>query len=103
MLQIAGQSENRGGDSSKLLMDWIKDVQPLKSVPDGALRLLEVGTLSPDNACSKSTIFQVTRIDLHSQHPDILSQDFMERPIPVADEEKFDIVSLSLVLNYVPS
>ena len=48
-------------------------------------------------------MFQVTRIDLHSQHPDIISQDFMERPIPADDGEKFDIISLSLVLNYVPS
>ena len=47
-------------------------------------------------------MFQVTRIDLHSQHSDIMSQDFMERPIPTNTGEKFDIISLSLVLNYVP-
>ncbi|KAF8427407.1 putative methyltransferase-domain-containing protein [Tirmania nivea] len=101
---IAGQSEKRGGDSSKILMDWIKEVQPsIKAIDLPSLRLLEVGALSTTNACSKSPIFQVTRIDLHSQHPDIMTQDFMERPIPTDDGNKFDIISLSLVLNYVPS
>lgn len=84
-------------------MDWIKETQPLKTIPVHPLKLLEVGALSTENACSKSPIFHVTRIDLHSQHPDILSQDFMERPIPTTNGEKFDIISLSLVLNYVPS
>lgn len=67
------------------------------------LAFLEVGALSTKNACSKSSLFRVTRIDLHSQHPEILSQDFMERPIPTQEEDKFDVISLSLVLNYVPS
>jgi len=83
-------------------MDWIKEVQPSKTIPLPPLRLLEVGALSTTNACSKSPMFQVTRIDLHSQHPDIMSQDFMERPIPTGDGEKFHIISLSLILNYVP-
>ncbi|KAF8457253.1 putative methyltransferase-domain-containing protein [Terfezia claveryi] len=101
---IAGQSEKRGGDSSKILMDWIKEAQPSKEMIDlPSLRLLEVGALSTTNACSKSPMFQVTGIDLHSQHPDIMSQDFMGLSIPIDDGEKFDIISLSLVLNYVPS
>ena len=41
-------------------------------------------------------------IDLHSQHPNIIQQDFFDRPIPANDDEKFDIVSCSLVLNFVP-
>jgi 25S rRNA (adenine2142-N1)-methyltransferase len=47
-------------------------------------------------------MFDVTRIDLHAQDPNILQQDFMERPLPTSDEERFDIVSLSLVVNFVP-
>jgi 25S rRNA (adenine2142-N1)-methyltransferase len=66
------------------------------------MRLLEVGCLSPHNAVSKSPLFEVTRIDLHSQHPAILEQDFMQRPLPTGDDERFDLISLSLVLNYVP-
>lgn len=44
----------------------------------------------------------MTRIDLNSQGPGIEKQDFMERPLPTTDDERFDIISLSLVLNYVP-
>jgi 25S rRNA (adenine2142-N1)-methyltransferase len=44
----------------------------------------------------------MTRIDLNSQGSGIETQDFMERPLPTCDNERFDIISLSLVLNYVP-
>lgn len=46
-------------------------------------------------------MFDVRRIDLSSRHPSIETQDFMERPLPEKDHEKFDVISLSLVLNYV--
>lgn len=65
------------------------------------IRMLEVGALRIDNACSRSSVFEVERIDLRSQHPGIKSQDFMCRPLPATPVGKFDIVSLSLVLNYV--
>lgn len=45
----------------------------------------------------------MTRIDLNSQEPGIQQQDFMERPLPTSDAEKFDVLSLSLVLNFVPN
>jgi 25S rRNA (adenine2142-N1)-methyltransferase len=72
----------------------------LKAEPK--LKLLEVGALSTSNACSKSGHFDVQRIDLNSQGDGILQQDFMERPLPKSAAEQFDIISLSLVLNYVP-
>lgn len=96
---IQGQSGDRGGDTSKLLMEWLPKI-PART--NGKLRMLEVGALSVDNACSKSGVFDVTRIDLNSQGPGIEQQDFMERPLPTSDDDKFDILSLSLVLNYVP-
>ena len=67
-------------------------------------RMLEVGALRTDNAYSKSGMFDVTRIDLQSREPGIEQQDFMARPVPTVEERKaegFDVVSLSLVLNYV--
>ncbi|GAB7347809.1 hypothetical protein MBLNU459_g5348t1 [Dothideomycetes sp. NU459] len=96
---IQGQSSDRGGDTSKLLMEWLPS-----NLADGEhkLRMLEVGALSVSNACSKSGMFQVTCIDLNSQAPGIEQQDFMERPLPSSDDDRFDIISLSLVLNYVP-
>lgn len=103
-MQIQGQSEKRGGDSSKILLNWIKETQKTAETPAALpkLRLLEVGCLSARNAVSKSPLFAVTRIDLNAQETGIESQDFMERPLPTDHDEKFDMISLSLVLNYVP-
>jgi len=101
---LQGQREDRGGDSSRVLLDWLKDSGVSSSVlgDDERLRMLEVGALSTDNACSKSGLFDIERIDLNSQGEGILQQDFMQRPLPEDESEKFDIISLSLVLNYVP-
>lgn len=93
---IQGQSATRGGDSSIQLLKWIPHGLP-------KMRMLEVGALSTQNECSKSGVFDpIVRIDLHSQAPGILQQDFMERPLPSKDDDRFDIISLSLVLNFVP-
>jgi 25S rRNA (adenine2142-N1)-methyltransferase len=101
---LQGQRHDRGGDSSRVLMQWLDSC--LSSHAQGAssrrLRMLEVGALSTQNACSKSNHFDIERIDLNSQGDGILQQDFMERPLPRDESERFDIISLSLVLNYVP-
>ncbi|KAK4218150.1 putative methyltransferase-domain-containing protein [Rhypophila decipiens] len=103
---LQGQRHDRGGDSSRVLMDWLKTQLPsMKELKDGKASrrsMLEVGALSTENACSKSGQFDIVRIDLNSQGEGILQQDFMERPLPVDDSERFDIISLSLVLNFVP-
>ena len=98
---IQGQSAERGGDTSKVLVEWLS---ALKGHESEKWRMLEVGALRTDNACSRSGLFKMKRIDLHSQHPDIEEQDFMSMPLPLAndlDYEGFDIVSLSLVVNFV--
>lgn len=88
-----------------MLVEWLKE-SGLEIPAVEKYRILEIGALSPSNACSRSKFFDVERIDLHSQHPDILEQDFMERAAPGTGEELenkgFDVVSLSLVVNYVP-
>nr|OQO18593.1 hypothetical protein B0A51_12081 [Rachicladosporium sp. CCFEE 5018] len=99
---IQGQSSERGGDSSIVLIKFLEDVLPDLRTRTEKIKLLEVGALSVDNACSKSKLFDVERIDLNSQSEGILQQDFMERPLPANGDDKFDIISLSLVLNYVP-
>lgn len=97
---ITGQSVERGGDSSKLLMKWLL---PERLPRDGEkLKMLEVGALSTTNACATSGRFDMTWIDLNSQNPKIQQQDFMERPLSIFDDDLFDIISLSLVVNYVP-
>ncbi|SMY26832.1 unnamed protein product [Zymoseptoria tritici ST99CH_1A5] len=103
---IQGQASDRGGDSSLILMTWLSPLKSsLKSLAANKtpLRMLEVGALSTKNACSRSALFDIERIDLNSQSSGITQQDFMLRPLPVSEDEKFDIISLSLVLNFVPS
>lgn len=97
-----GQSRERGGDSSKVLVDWMTPHLPHAIDGKARLRVLEVGALSTKNACSTNQAMAVTRIDLNSQEPGILRQDFMERPLPREDADRFHIISLSLVLNFVP-
>ncbi|KAJ6790227.1 hypothetical protein PWT90_06676 [Aphanocladium album] len=97
---LQGQSTERGGDTSRLLLEWL----PVKELKGAChkLRLLEVGALSTKNACSLSGLFESVHIDLNSQEPGILQQDFMDRPLPKDDTDRFDVLSLSLVLNFVP-
>ncbi|VUC26484.1 unnamed protein product [Clonostachys rosea] len=97
---LQGQSQDRGGDTSRVLLEWLPVTELRKS--ERKLRMLEVGSLSTQNACTTSGLFEMVHIDLNSQEPGIEQQDFMERPLPEDDSEKFDIISLSLVLNYVP-
>jgi 25S rRNA (adenine2142-N1)-methyltransferase len=99
----AGQSLERGGDSSRVLVDWMSPTLSQLKRSSFKLRVLEVGALSTQNACSRNRIMDVTKIDLHSRESGILQQDFMERPIPTTDDERFHLISLSLVLNYVPT
>lgn len=88
---INGQSTLRGGDSSKYLVKWLNGQK--------YARFLEVGCLRVDNYCARSKLFtEHVRIDLNSQNPRILKQDFM-----TMKPEKFDVISLSLVVNYVPN
>ena len=104
---IQGQSVQRGGDTSKVLVEWLTKGEGENGIPVESgrqLRMLEVGSLRPNNACSRSGLFEMERIDLHSQHSVIQEQDFMERPTCGAEDlarEGFDVVSLSLVVNFV--
>lgn len=97
-----GQDSNRGGDSSKLLIQWLRECE----YKEAGATALEIGSLSKHNAISTSGIFKpVVRIDLnnHNDEDGIVQQDFMERPIPGTPNDQFDLLSCSLVLNFVPT
>ncbi|GAW11063.1 hypothetical protein ANO14919_004020 [Xylariales sp. No.14919] len=101
---LQGQRNDRGGDSSRVLMEWLKPKFHASGLTaDSSVRMLEVGALSTTNECSRSGFFDMERIDLNSQGDGILQQDFMKRPLPTDDTHTFDIISLSLVLNFVPN
>lgn len=90
--QIASLKGSKKNNSQKFLLDNILTTREYK--------LLDVGAITGEIYTNK--IFSVTAIDLNSQNPKVLKQDFFERPIP-AQIDKFDIISLCLVLNYVPT
>lgn len=105
---LAGQAKTRGGDSSGVLVRWLNEMMAegggvaREDKSKRQWRMLDVGALRVDNAVAHSGLFAtVERIDLHAQEAGIITQDFMERPLPTSREEEFDVVSLSLVLNYV--
>ncbi|KAI8146355.1 nucleolus protein [Fennellomyces sp. T-0311] len=88
-----GQSKRRGGDSSK----WLLQVMAKHHLKKNPTKILEVGAVAPDNYDRHKSWIQVKPIDLNPQDPRIEKQDFLEM-IPTS---KFDIVSLSLVVNFV--
>ncbi|AGO12381.1 AaceriAER026Cp [[Ashbya] aceris (nom. inval.)] len=95
-----GQAASRGGDTSRQLVPWLREVGTPKEA-----RALEIGALSAANCISTCGLFRtVVRIDLHSNDPaTIEEQDFMLRPQPHAAADAFDLISCSLVLNFVPT
>ncbi len=115
-----GQSAERGGDSSRVLVRWLgPELSFRKSKSNSAfspkpkpqpLRILEIGALSTTNALNIPGATVVRRIDLRSSAPGIEEADFMTFPLPNSPDGKgewqsergYDVLSLSLVLNYVP-
>lgn len=136
LASTVGQSSSRGGDSSRVLVEWLRDeIEPRRlalkakaakgkastttsSDGDGdgttksprPIRILEVGALSTQNALNVPGVTSVRRIDLRSSGAGIEECDFMEFPVPGAADGSgewqggrgYDVLSLSLVLNYVP-
>ena len=109
-----GQSKDRGGDTSGVLVEWLGLKREVGSGSGSgprlpprkaeAVRILEVGALSPRNALNIPGLTIVRRIDLRSQDPNQIEEcDFMELPVEVAWQGStgYHVVSLSLVLNYV--
>jgi 25S rRNA (adenine2142-N1)-methyltransferase len=115
-MSCIGQGSDRGGGSEKVLIGWLKQMgwadqksRQVEFVYTGSCteltpfyRLLDVGAVRPDNYRACESWIDVTPIDLHSRHPSILEQDFL-RMDQGLHREAWDIISLSLVLNFVPN
>lgn len=100
---IRGQDKRRGGDSSKQLVEWLKAPDTAFLCDRPKMRVLEIGSLSTDNYISKYSSLEVSRIDLNAQDPRIEQQNFLDRPEPTSEQEEFEGISCSLVLNFVPA
>ncbi|KAJ6547136.1 nucleolus protein [Mycena capillaripes] len=103
-MSAIGQGHDRGGGSEKPAISFLKEAYRANCEGGNAqkpiLNLLEVGALKPDNYESCRTWIKTTPLDLHSRHPNILEQDFLLMD-EAENREKWDVVSLSLVLNFV--
>lgn len=114
-----GQGDDRGGGSEKVLISWMREMKissmgserkikfvtslvKLAMIERHMPRLLEVGALKPDNYRSCESWIDVTPMDLRSRHPNILEQDFLLMDSEGEHHEKWDAISLSLVVNFVP-
>lgn len=97
-----GQSAERGGGTETILIDWLKDIVKENPLGEGQkLRLLEVGALKADNYRGCHSWIENTPIDLNSKDPGVKQQDFLEMSED-GNAYKWDVLSLSLVLNFVP-
>ncbi|OZJ04416.1 hypothetical protein BZG36_02914 [Bifiguratus adelaidae] len=82
-----GQSKQRGGDSSKWLIQSLKQLGLAQKVleEDGTrrkLRLMDVGALYPDNYASYASFIDAVPMDLNPQSPEIIKQDLLELQPP---------------------
>ncbi|TFK67897.1 hypothetical protein BDN72DRAFT_724793, partial [Pluteus cervinus] len=101
-MSALGQTNERGGGSEKVLVSWMKELGvPRSTSLEDKKRLLEVGAVRPDNYKSCLSWIAPTPIDLHARHPSIQEQDFLLMD-PEVHRNAWDIISLSLVLNFVP-
>ncbi|KAF7789548.1 hypothetical protein EIP86_000494 [Pleurotus ostreatoroseus] len=97
-----GQGNDRGGGSEKVLVEFLAELGYPNKLPKGEKwKVLEVGALKPDNYSSCEAWMDVTPIDLHSRHPAIMEQDFLKLNEDT-NREQWDLISLSLVVNFVP-
>ncbi|KIY50545.1 hypothetical protein FISHEDRAFT_39083 [Fistulina hepatica ATCC 64428] len=102
-MSVIGQGTDRGGGSEKIFIQWLREegLATCHGAVIKRLSLLEVGALKSENYKSCSSWIDVTPIDLHPRHSGILEQDFLMLH-PEENEAKWDLISLSLVINFVP-
>ncbi|KAF8320697.1 hypothetical protein DL93DRAFT_2224424 [Clavulina sp. PMI_390] len=99
-----GQGHDRGGGTEKVLLDWLPSHLPDtigKGKGKAPVQMLEVGALRPDNYAKHQSWITNHPIDLHSRHPDIREQDFLLLDSE-ENRDRWDVISLSLVINFVP-
>lgn len=93
---IFGGDKQRGGESGKWCALQLEELRG-KEEP---LKLLDVGALS-GTAYQAFPWIQPTSIDINPRSDNVVKYDFMEYPRPKQEEDKSDLVCLSLVLNFI--
>jgi 25S rRNA (adenine2142-N1)-methyltransferase len=65
------------------------------------IKLLDVGALDGQTFI-KIPWIQCTNIDLNPQSHLVKKQDFFDRPLPKSNQDRFHVLCLALVINFVP-
>ncbi|CAO1635220.1 unnamed protein product [Parajaminaea phylloscopi] len=93
---LLGSDKTRGGESGKWCAKQLADI-----VGEGTkLRLLDVGALEGTSYAAFPWI-ETTSIDINPRSPTVIQGDFFEYSPPSGKAEKFDVVALSLVINFM--
>ncbi|WFD21331.1 25S rRNA (adenine(2142)-N(1))-methyltransferase [Malassezia caprae] len=87
----------RGGESGKWCVKVLKEIWPLHR----RVQLLDVGAIAGTAYAAWPGFVEATSIDLHPRADHVIASDFFDFPVPADDAQKFDVVGLSLVINFV--
>lgn len=92
-----GGAAVRGGESGKWCVKVLKELWPLSR----KIQLLDVGAIAGTAYTAWPGLVQATSIDLHPRAEHVIASDFFDFPVPMDDAHMYDVVGLSLVLNFV--
>lgn len=96
---LTGSAKSGQTPTSKWCMEALNTVyQHDRDLPK--FRVLDVGAIT-GTAYSKYRWVEPTYIDLHPQGENVQKYSFFDFPVPAKQEEKFNMVALSLVINFV--
>ena len=91
------------GETSKWLMQQLKGRSIPKRLAGKRRRLLDVGAIAGTSYSAYLDTVDPTYIDLNPQASHVVQADFLEFPLPADPTGFFDVVCLSLVVNFVGS
>ncbi|PWN93442.1 hypothetical protein FA10DRAFT_264093 [Acaromyces ingoldii] len=94
---LFGGDRQRGGESGK----WCAEKLELLRGKGRPVRLLDVGALSGTSYQKYTSWIQATSIDINPRGDHVEKYAFLDYPKPASDEDRFDVVAQSLVVNFV--
>ncbi|KAI9592905.1 putative methyltransferase-domain-containing protein [Syncephalis fuscata] len=98
---VKGASFIRGGDTSRWLIKQLTSLDVRSKISTDKLRLLDVGALAANNYYRESAWIEVDAVDLNPREKGIRQGDFITMSPPEQLNDRYDIICLSLVVNFV--
>lgn len=93
---LTGGAKTKGGETGK----WFAKTWQELYGKDDEIRFLDVGAIH-GTTYDKFPWINTTSIDLNAMGPGVIQADFFKFPIPREPDQLYDVVGLSLVLNFV--